>query len=339
MRLRRLGWTAVGVLALMLTGVAVYWWLATRALDQAVERWVDQRRGEGYRVEWRQRARGGFPLWIEARFEQPSLARPDGPTPWSWEGESLVLSAPVWNPSAVAIAGRGRHILSYLGQVPPVRLTGDGFTGRLGFAAGKLDQGELEIVEPALWIEPEKPEASARRLRLGLDKWIPGPTDEKTESAAGRITLSGLVLAPHLTQRLPFPEPIDMSVTASLFGSLEAGPPARTLAAWRDAGGIVEIGRLDLIWGPLNLTGNGTVSLDDSMRPLGAGTAAIRGWEQTLDRLVAVGAVQSRQASIARAVLSALSKPTPGGAEVTVPLTAQDGRLSVGPVPVMPLGP
>ncbi|MBI1777411.1 MAG: DUF2125 domain-containing protein [Proteobacteria bacterium] len=332
----RLVWSAGALAFLLLATGAASWWLAARALDQAIQRWVEARRSDGYTVEWRARAIGGFPLWIRARFEQPALTAPGGATPWSWQAESLTLAARPWNPTTVSFEGQGRNLL-VLAIPQSVQVTSDAVHGSLVLGLNRPLQGEMEVAAPALWTEKDTPSASARRLDVALDKYLSGQADERTESAAGRLSLEGLALAPPLAQRLPFSEPIDLSLALSLFGTVPVDSPARALARWRDAGGIVEISRLDLNWGPLGLTGNGTVALDEEMRPLGAGTASIRGWDATLERLVALGAVATRQASIARVVLSALSKPTPAGAEVTVPLTAQDGKLSVGPVPIMPL--
>jgi hypothetical protein len=339
MRGGRLGWMVTGVVVIVAAGLAAAWWFAQQSLERGIERWVAERRAEGYTIAWRQQRIGGFPFWIEARFEQPSVAQPSAAGGWSWEGESLALMARPWSPNAVTIEGSGRQILGMAGFSEPVRLTGDGFRAVLQLESGLPRQGAVIVVAPALWTETERPDASARRLDLAIDKWPRGTADEKTESAAGRLKLGELALTPKLADRLPFREPIDLGVSASLFGSLPPGPPAQALAAWRDAGGIVEIGQLDLNWGPLAMSGNGTVALDEKMRPLGAGTAVIHGWEAALDRLVQTGHVQARQASIARVVLTALSKPSPAGTEVTVPLTAQDGRLSVGPVPIMPLAP
>jgi hypothetical protein len=335
----RRGWTIAGLAVLLLGALFGTWWYLAQGLERGIERWVAERRAEGYKIDWRQQRITGFPLWIEARFEQPSIARPNANVSWSWEGESLVMMARPWSPSTVLLDGLGRHLLSLTGSFRPMRLTSDGFKALVSFEAGQPKQGEIALTAPALWTEAERPDASARRLDLAIDKWLRGGGDEKTETAALRLTLGELALAPKLADRLPFREPVDLSLKASLFGWAPPGPPAAALASWRDEGGIVEIGQFDVLWGPLAMTGNGTVTLDERMRPLGAGTATIRGWDAALDRLVQTGLVQTRQASIARVVLGAMSKPTPSGAEVSVPWTAQDGRLSAGPVPVMTLGP
>lgn len=76
------------------------------------------------------------------------------------------------------------------------------------------------------------------------------------------------------------------------------------------------------------------------MRPLGAGTAKLQGLAPVLDRLVAKGQIRAPEASIAKIVLGLLAQPTANGSlEVSVPLTAQDGKLFLGPVAVATLKP
>ena len=124
-------------------------------------------------------------------------------------------------------------------------------------------------------------------------------------------------------------------------GVIPPGPPAEAVAGWRDDGGTVELERLVLEWGPLELEASGTLALDPAMQPIGSLTAEIRGYAETLDALVQAGAAPPRDAAIAKVVLNLLAKTPPDGGPpvLTVPLTAQDGRLFVGPVALLELPP
>ena len=63
-------------------------------------------------------------------------------------------------------------------------------------------------------------------------------------------------------------------------------------------------------------------------------TARITGFRETVDALVAAGAVRPRDAMTAKIVLGVLAKtPEDGGPpRITAPLSAQDGALYIGPV-------
>ncbi|MEJ0070830.1 MAG: DUF2125 domain-containing protein [Pseudomonadota bacterium] len=61
--------------------------------------------------------------------------------------------------------------------------------------------------------------------------------------------------------------------------------------------------------------------------------AAIRGYDEALDRLTAAGTVNPRDAQLAKLLLSAIAQPSNDGERVlNVPVTGQNGWLYVGPV-------
>src|SRR3546814_2058553 len=108
-------------------------------------------------------------------------------------------------------------------------------------------------------------------------------------------------------------------------GALPPGPPSQAIEAWRQNGGTVEIPWLNLVWGPLDLRAKGTATLDGRMRPLGALTADIRGYRETLTAFASAGLVPPDTALAAGAVLQILahtaSEDGARGAHVT--LTAE----------------
>jgi hypothetical protein len=102
-------------------------------------------------------------------------------------------------------------------------------------------------------------------------------------------------------------------------------------AAWRDAGGTLQVQRLILDWGALNLTGSATIALDDQLQPMGAGTVHITDPAAALDGLRQNGVLGDKEAFAAKALLALLVKPA-GDADkpaVDLPFTLQDRRLSI----------
>ena len=87
--------------------------------------------------------------------------------------------------------------------------------------------------------------------------------------------------------------------------------PEERAASWRDGGGSLEIQHLALDWGPLDLTASATLALDDQLQPMGAGSARLVGYAETLDALAPHGAISRSAATAAKAVLSLLAN-TPG---------------------------
>src|SRR5262249_21307856 len=131
----------------------------------------------------------------------------------------------------------------------------------------------------------------------------------------------------------------ELKAEGEVKGTLPAGTAAAALAAWRDAGGTVEMRRLVGRWGPLSIDGDGTVALDKSMEPEAAFALKMGGLSETLDTLVAAGAVDGKRLGFARTILGALDKnAAAGGAPATkVPVTIQDGFLFLGPIKLLSL--
>ena len=99
-------------------------------------------------------------------------------------------------------------------------------------------------------------------------------------------------------------------------------------------GGTVEVQWLQAVWGALDLRTVGTAALDDELRPLAAMTADIRGFAEALQALAAAGVISTATARTGSMALGLIAKPSSDGSPsvLTVPLTAQDGGLYLGPV-------
>jgi hypothetical protein len=128
---------------------------------------------------------------------------------------------------------------------------------------------------------------------------------------------------------------------ATLTGPVPARLDSASLAAWRDAGGTVEAHALAIRWGPLEIDAEGTLALDSAMRPLAALTARIRGFAALIDILETERAMGENAAEAVRVALALIAETPPGETRpvLEVPVTIQDGWLSVGPVPVVEVGP
>ena len=110
--------------------------------------------------------------------------------------------------------------------------------------------------------------------------------------------------------------------------------PAERARAWRNAGGRLELSRVSLRWGPLDATGQGTVTLDDQLQPRAEASIEATGLPATLDALARSGAIAPTAASAAKAVLAILAAPAPG-APVRVPVQLADGILTVARFPLV----
>jgi hypothetical protein len=86
------------------------------------------------------------------------------------------------------------------------------------------------------------------------------------------------------------------------------------LTAWRDAGGRVDIHELSLRKGPMNVTGHGTLSLDERLQPLLDMPSRVTGHMPFVMELQQRGILDTKQSMIAASTLSFMSKPDENGA-------------------------
>jgi len=123
-------------------------------------------------------------------------------------------------------------------------------------------------------------------------------------------------------------------------GPILPGPLTNALDAWRRGGGYLNLTRIEADLSPPRVAGAATLALDSDLQPIAAGTASLRGYDAFIDGLVAKNAVTPALGLAAKVALGATARPaTDGSAEMEahVPVTVQDGYLSIGPLKLLQL--
>ncbi len=345
--MRRLGLIAAAVAAVLAAGYTVFWFRAADALQAGVAGWQQARRAEGWDLALGAVETTGFPFRLAAVADGFTIGR-GGPVPWRWSGPRLVVSAPPWGGDDVSLDAPGAHRARADLPAGPVALALDAATAhgtaRLG-PDGRV--AALHVVLAGVTGH------SADGAPFHVDTVVlslsgaPGPAASPAAGAAagglrapeaGRLhlTADGLDLpdgaAGPLGRRIDHGE-----ADVTLDGALPAGPSRAALAAWRDAGGTVELHRIKLDWGTFRAEANGTLALDAELQPIGAFTTRMWGVETALDALVVAGTIDARAGAMAKIVLRMMAKPAaaPGQpSEIEVPLALQDRKLYLGPAAV-----
>jgi hypothetical protein len=124
----------------------------------------------------------------------------------------------------------------------------------------------------------------------------------------------------------------ELDFAATEEGAIPGGKLADALAAWRDAGGKIELDNLRLKWGALDATATGTIALDQELQPTGHFSGTIQGYDQILTALVQNGQMRASDAGLARIALTMLAKAAPDGKpEIRTAFTIQNGQMLLGP--------
>lgn len=327
------------VLALAAAGWSGFWWFSAGKLREGFTAWQAARAAEGTHVTYTAREIGGFPFSLVLSLQQPEIARSDG---LAWSAARLRGEAGVWSPLTIDLQAPGRHDISLpvSDGVMHLDLEARQAAGELRLTSrGEAEGFTADLVEVEI-SEAGGPVTTAETLRIGIGSQASGAKDE----AAGLpvdLWATGLRLP---EERGGYPlgrEIARLQAALDVQGGRFEGRWPESVLAWSAQGGVIQISEFRLLWGPLDLSGEGAITLDPQRRPLGAFTARIVGYLETVDALAKAGVIELGDASILKLGGMALSKEKTeqGRPIVTIPLTAQDGRLHVGPLPVFRLRP
>jgi hypothetical protein len=326
-------WLVIAVLLLAALAAGGVWYrgYVAQQLSASLNNWILARTAEGYRVDADIAPESGGWLTAMQPLSDVTIGAPRGD--WEVKLPSLSINVATWNPFRVEFVPARDIDLRYTVADEEHRIRGAIRSGRFGFnydtggqarsafirdLSGKFDSGVgLDIGNLGIDAKFDPVAASTadgKSIEIGF------ALDDGVISDPANLPLGNLIKR--------------MELEAYVSGPLQPGRPSESLAAWRDAGGVLQIRHVAAQWGPLAVAAEGTLALDGGMQPLFAGTATVRGYGEAIDALAQAGLVAANQAAGAKITLAALAKPAEDGGppEVKLPLTIQDGFLFVGPI-------
>ncbi len=316
---------------IVLAALYTAWWfvLADKWRD-GIGRWTADTAARGWTVTTGDIAVSGFPGALHLALPAPKASDSAGN---GWTGPAAMLVISPFAPLDPHFAAPGHHIFTLAGHAP-VDVQADSLTGSLTVARGgpkAITVAARQVTSGAIILDGFMVEAHR------LDSVPDVPSDPGAPTIAATAEIGRLALpenaVPVLDRTLSVAH-----IALRLRGMIPPGPPAQALAAWRDAGGTVEIDSLDFDWPPLAGAGNATLALDKTLQPELAGSVTTRGLPVLIDRMVQTGLMQPGPAVAAKVVLGLAANDGPDGMpENKVAVTIQDRVLSLGPAKVMEL--
>jgi hypothetical protein len=330
---KRFGLVFLMLLALVGAYIA-YWRIAAARIADGLDQWRQTAARQKLDASWHQLRVRGFPFafrieigdaWLRDGAWEPApqlrLARLIA-VARAWDFDDWRLAAPDGF-SADLAASSGR---------PGLRLIVKSAEGAAAIGTNKASW---------LWVEGTNVSAEdgARVPIKSAGAWISlpaKPAAQDTDPSFGlALDLRGVEIA---APPVNFGKTIDeLAFGATVKGVLPAGPLAQAAAAWRDAGGTIEVENLHLEWGGLGITANGTFALDPRLQPQAAFSGGIEGFDAIVDALVAADWLIPEQGSLLRIALGSLAKPgSDGKPQITAPFTIQDGKMYLGPARIGP---
>ncbi len=328
----------IGVAATVVVAAALYsgyWNYVAAELRAGIEQWATERRADGLEVSYGALLISGFPLHLTAAMASPEMAAPKEKNPWTWKGPALVLTARPWRLTRFKVEAPGLHQLSLIGVAGTEDYFIDAVTlrAKVRYGRGAAEKIRLSVRDLVVRDGADQDIAVLEAAEVLIERPGPVVTVDAEGLLAPRALIPGLG---RKTARLGFKAEAtgdfpDIAQPASVNGEI--------MARWRDSGGTLEVRRLDLNHGPLTVSGDGTLALDKAMQPIGSFTFRVDGHMQALDRLREAGLIKAHNHGLTRLVLTALAakQGTEGAPGLKLPLTIQDRRVFVGPVPLAAL--
>jgi hypothetical protein len=337
-------------LLLLLGGVyGIYWWQVARQLEAGIANWAAEQRAQGAVVQFQGGKVHGFPFAFTADFSEVSLLG-------RWAGTNISLRTADLRANLSPVDLTEIHLTAsgpVTAILPEIGLN-DATTGtRLttGRAAVEIDLRDGGLASLALDAGKSKIDNGRDVVDIGslhLDLALPpSPPRNFSDPAADiGIALTDIDLPADSSHLLPGPI-LEAGLRGTIRGPLSSAgdsEPARSLAAilaaWRDAGGVLDLAHFDFAQGPLSLSGSGTFALDQNLQPLGASKITATGLGELVDLMSARGQITGKDAQTAKMVVAGLQKPGANGRpEVTLSFSIQDSVVSFGPLRLVRLAP
>jgi hypothetical protein len=364
-RARRLAVAAIAVLALLaLLGLAWggYWMVLAGQVEAGVHEWIAERRAEGYDVRYAAIERGGFPRSAHVIITAPAVAASAvaasaaagggagrEAVPWVWSATHLIAAIDPFNPRHLTLDGPGAHSLRVGEGAESVHYHAEArqltVAARAGDEAATLSARDLVLRPVAgaavapVSADPGLQTTAIASLDVTGRKAPQGPEGHRDAIAPGyhlKISAGDVVLPAWL--ELPLGHHIArIDLEAAVRGDLVPAPWPQALFLWRDAGGVVDVAALQAHYGPLTLSGSGTLALDSEGQPIGAFATRTSGLFGAIDELRATGYMNQGEALVAKLAVNVLAGTPERQAPVSIPLTLQDRILTVGPIALMRL--
>ena len=323
------------ILIISLTvGYPIFWFFAALTGESLVNTWIEKRHLQGIEVSHEKINYSGFPFLIRVTLKSPEVR--SSANRLIFTSQSVSLEYRPWNFNTLRIEANGSQKLSNI-----INNFSQNVTMKTKSIESVLKFGDDEqlttasIVAKGIRVVDTHRGILLETKNLYTDIEFPDrpPLTYKETAFRLKAFLKDIVL-PKLEVPL-FGKTIDsIRIKADFLGPVTIYAFPETLHAWRQAGGTLELSRLRLVWKALDMRANGTLALDKGMRPIGALTADIRGFDEALSALADAGLIRLKMLPASRVTLNLLAKTdeNDGRRVLTVPMTAQNGAFFVGPI-------
>jgi hypothetical protein len=326
-----------GLIAGALLGYYVLWSHLADQLAAQADAWIEAQRRQGRDAAYDSRRLWGFPYRLSLTLQQPRWHDPQNPAGWRLQADTVTAHVQLWDMHHVIFDLSGRQTIGWRHGTAEHQIVMQNEKSRASLVldgAGNWLRIAADLTKAQMSGATVQGEWRAERLLLHARRAGTLPPAADLALQADGVTLPPAADGP-LGRDLS-----QVRLVGTLRGAAFGRTPEDLLGTWRESGGVVDFQTISLHWGALRLDGDGSLSLDRQLRPLGAMSGRITGIEPALDALVASGRMRGQDAAFAKTAAALLARrDDKGGSYIPAQISAQDGKLSLGPVPLLSLSP
>lgn len=317
-----------GLIAVVLVaalGWGGYWFVGSRAVERGVETWFAEQAAEGRVAEREAVEVQGFPNRFDLTVTAPRLFDPQ--SGYGWSAPFIQLLSLSYQPWKIIAAFPPEQVVTTPWQdltINSAKLqasTALAPGSPIGVSRMTLVGDEIEVRSSLGWA------SAAQTLRFATKT----ASDDGLEHEIGLEALevtpdSGLAAA--LPDLPPTLSRIQLDAILGFAAPVGEGTPPVVSG--------VDVKKALITWGDFALYGKGRVAANAD--GLGEGRIDFRltNWRKLLPLAVATGAISAEALPTWERALSLLAAQSGDGEALELPLTMQNGRMSLGPLPLGP---
>jgi hypothetical protein len=302
-----------------------YWVVGSRAVEQGAVDWFATQNNNGLIAENKSLAVRGFPNRFDLTVTEPLLLDPD--TGYGWRAPFVQLFALSYQPWKVIAAFPPEQTISVPGQ--DIALT----SAKLQASASLAPSSPLGVERSVLVGDDVSASStlgwtvSAETLRFATRALDAGGLDQEIGLEA-----LGVAPGPAIAAALPDLPPALSKIRVDAVVAFLPGQDGETSP--RVSG--FDVKEVLITWGDFALFGKGRIAANDL--GIGEGRIELRltNWKLILPLAVASGAISPEALPTWERALGLLAQQSGDGSDLVLPLTMQQGRMSLGPVPIGP---
>ncbi|MFT6120274.1 MAG: hypothetical protein ACJAXK_002225 [Yoonia sp.] len=317
------------MIVIILAGIySAYWVIGSTATERAATAQLMELDAAGWTVEFTDLATAGFPSRFDTTLTDLHLESPDRRTLWDAPFvQALSLS---YKPNEVILALPEKQILTRDGVQMDITSTGLlaslalAPTPALGLVNLTAQTGPLTMIGPDSVLFSVTKGLAALRL-----------ADPAQNQYDAYFDLDGFALPDNLHHILD-PQgklPANFAQITVDSSVVFDNPLNRFAPTSHPRPTQITLNGMTVTWGALQLRGKGEVTVDSSGIPTGRITLAAQNWREMIGLAVNADLLDQGVANTAQNMGALLAS---GGAELSVPITFQNGLMSLGPLPIGP---